>query len=185
MKYLDYLGKMYYNRYVDFLGNVHIEKQAAHIGFLYGTEGVENLKKNKDQKVIVMGTGPNSNYCTNLLKASGVDIDCYCDNDFQLLGQELFGKKIMSPLEAFKDPKAHVVVAIEGANIDAVYDQMLHNHFENYSFFFHNNSSINFDDPKKREVIMAALNCLINVEREPRQNPLRCPWFSAPPTSAR
>ncbi|MDR1874097.1 MAG: class I SAM-dependent methyltransferase [Synergistaceae bacterium] len=154
--------------YVDFLGNMRHEKKGVRSGFLYGTKRLKSLSTSQGENVVVLGTGENSFACTHLLKDHNIEVAAYCDNYAPLVGRTFMGKKILSPFDVFSRKNNHVLVAIDSENFDAVTDQMSHNKAENVSYFFHRNTSVDFEEPQTRELVLTALNCLINNEYDKR-----------------
>lgn len=164
MKYLSYLGELFYGIHKDFNGNLHWLKKTARVAFLYGNASLEDLRASE---VIILGSGEHSFWCTVLLEKCGIRVSAYCENDMQLWGKEYFGKKI-EPIFDYLDRKdIHIVYAPDIEAFESVTDQFLHHGLENYSFFFHADTAVDFKDPDLRGPVLGALNCLINNNYPP------------------
>ncbi|SFP49912.1 Methyltransferase domain-containing protein [Oscillibacter sp. PC13] len=161
VKYLDYVGDLFYGVHHDFSGNPHWQKKTAFVAFLYGSASLEQLKK---KKIAVLGTGEHSLWCTELLGRHGIEISAYCDNDPQMVGKLFFGKQVVSPFDLFETDTYHLIAAPDQEHFEPIADQFAHCGVKDYSFFFHADTIIDFKDEEIRTVVMAALNCLINNE---------------------
>ena len=161
---------------VDFLGSMYYENNKTQAGFLYGSTKLSELR---NRKVIVLGTGKNSFSCTNLLHHNKIEIEAYCANNNALVGKHFFNKKILSPFDVFSDKDCCIIVATDDPDLNviadkpnnpepvAITDQLAHNGMQNVSYFFQQSTSTDFENAEKREVILKALNCLINNEYTP------------------
>lgn len=165
MKYLDYMGDIYYAPHHDFNGNSHFLKKTSLAAFLYGTAPLAALK---GKKVALLGVGANSFFCSSLLLQSGVEVAAYCDNDPQLVGKLFRGKVILSPFDIFRSKEYHLIACPDNEIFEATADQFLHCGVTAHSLFFKADTVIDFKREDIRRPILDALNCLINVDYGPR-----------------
>lgn len=164
MKHLEYLGDLFFCLHHDFVGHLHYDKKTAQAAFLYGTRSLEEIK---GKKVVVLGTGEHSLWCKEMLSENGIEIAEYCDNDPAIIGRKFRGKTVGSPFDFFDTETYHIVAAPDDEAFEPVIDQLTHNGVEHYSFFFHTDTMIDFQNEGLRAPIMEALNCLINNEYDP------------------
>lgn len=165
MKYLDFLGEAYYCPHSDFNRNIHFLKKTALAVFIYGTVRLEELR---GKRIALLGVGENSFLCSDLLRQKGIEVEAYCDNDPQLEGKEFRGKTIFSPFSVFQSKEYHVIACPDSQAFEAVVDQFQHCGVTGYSLFFKVNTVIDFKQEELREPVLAALNCLINENDDPK-----------------
>ena len=159
MKYLEYLGDLYYTVHKDFNGILRYPAKNAVVAFYYGDC---SLKQLKEKKIAVVGTGSNAFYLTEMLRRHGIAVSAYCENDSQLRGKQFEGQTIRSPFEIFADPDYFPIAANDDEKFEAVTDQFTHCGVEHFGYFFKYDTVIDLKDEDMCRVIMGALNVLIN-----------------------
>ncbi len=159
MKYLEYLGDLYYTVHKDFNGILRYPKKNAVVAFYYGDYSLELLK---EKKIAVIGTGINAFYLTEMLRRKGISVSAYCENDPQLIGQTYHGMKIRSPFEIYGEDAWFPIAANDDEKFEAVTDQFTHCGVEHFGYFFKYDTVIDLKDEEIRGIVMRALNVLIN-----------------------
>ena len=165
MKYLDYIGDLYYRPHHDFNGNIHFLKKTALAAFLFGTVPASELKA---RKIALLGTGADSLFCTDLLARRGIEVAAYCDNDLSLVGKVFHGKMIHSPFSIYQSGQYHIIACPDSEQFEAVVDQFSHCGVTDYSLFFQVDTVVDYKQENMRELLLNALNCLINVHDDPQ-----------------
>lgn len=148
---------------LEFLGLIGFEKTLQKGAFLLNA--FSTLEELSNRKVIIFGTGINSFFAKKLLNDKNIDVDYYIDNNVKLQGREIDGKPIVSPYDYFKKQNGHIIIAVDGKNINSVRLQLKLYHIDDYSIFFTERMH-DFDTENEEELADVLIDTINKISLE-------------------